>query len=77
MAAGSGLRETLLLLDGIEGRYALVYPQSAQYTFEGMDDVHGESGFAGFSLWRHEFIESRWFDVPPRSAGLWIRTQKR
>jgi hypothetical protein len=133
--------ETLLLLDGVEGTYAIVYPapepeagvepkafsgaglwvagllkrerereqsgaearrlamvniktyreiqpdldlgdapleryerQAASYTFEGMDDLHGTTGFAGFTLWRHEFVESRWLDMPVCPAWLWITT---
>lgn len=31
-------------------------------------------GFAGFSLWRHEFRESRWLELRVRPDWLWIRT---
>lgn len=50
--------------------------QAAHFTFEGMDDSTGSPGFAGFTLWRHEFIESQWWDLPVRSDCLWIRTQE-
>jgi hypothetical protein len=29
--------------------------------------------FAGFSLWRHDFVESRWLAIPVRPGWLWIR----
>lgn len=53
--------------------------QAAHFTFKEMDDSSGSgfdrpgSGFAGFSLWRHDFIESRWLAIPVRPDWLWIR----
>lgn len=48
--------------------------QAAHFTFEGMDDPHGS--FAGFTLWRHEFIDSEWWDLPVRPEWLWIKTRE-
>ena len=53
--------------------------QAAHFTFEGMDDHVGSSfkepgrGFAGFSLWRHDFVESEWLSIPRRPDWLWIK----
>jgi hypothetical protein len=71
-----------------EGVYAKVQPQldlgdaplelyerqGASYTFEGMDDVLGVP-FAGFTLWRHEFDDARWFFPGVRPDWMWIRTR--
>lgn len=63
--------------------------QVAYYTLEGMDDdrmtrvrigdpgqgeTHDLGGFVSLSLWRHEFVESRWIKLPARPGWLWIRT---
>ena len=37
---------------------------------------NGPTGFAGFTLWRHEFIESQWWDLPVQPDWLWIKTQE-
>jgi hypothetical protein len=46
----------------------------AFFTFDGMDDE--ERGFAGFSLWRHDFIESSWEDFPGTASWLRLRMKE-
>lgn len=46
-------------------------PKSAHFTFEGMDDQFGS--FAGFTLKRDTFLESRWLEVWHERDSLWIR----
>lgn len=47
--------------------------QEAAYGFEGMADL--ESRFAGFTLSRHNFVESVWLDLGGRFHWLWIKTR--
>lgn len=61
----SDLEETVRQLD------AASEPQTAHFTFEGMDDQFG--AFAGFTLERETFLESRWLEVWHERDSLWIR----
>jgi hypothetical protein len=47
----------------------------ARYTFENMADIQGISGFAGVSLFRSDFVESRWLDSPIGPDWLWVETR--
>ena len=58
--------------EGDDAPLELFERQAAHFTFEGMDDA--KRLFAGFSLWRHAFVEARWLEVRVRPDWLWIRT---
>jgi hypothetical protein len=51
----------------------LLERQAADYTFEGMSDLEGSH--AGFVVWHHAFVESRWLDLGGRFHWLWIRAR--
>ena len=74
----AGLRQVLAEIGenrpdvGDDTLQKLAEPQSAHFTFEGMDDQFGR--FAGFSLTRDTFRESRWVEVWFGKDSLWIRT---
>jgi hypothetical protein len=55
--------------------------QAAHFTFEGMDDAMGSfrpgtaaTNFAGFTLWRDDFVDAEWLEYGIRPHWLWIRT---
>ena len=66
------------LLDGLAmHRRGTVGPadEAADFTFDEMND--SARAFAGFTLWRHRFVESRWLHNVPLAVApedwLWVR----